>query len=1611
MTVTSTGFDIHCPSLKPTDINKCSYFCCPQKKDHVTNSSNTKRADRLLSDLAVTLAEDNISLRRPRDSASNSVTSVLPECVDSKNDHMPQPTGQSEESCPSGNSWQEQEKAVATVTEILKSVDTVRNDSCASETDDNLSTVEGTLEKEIATPENTSQLAFPCHDGSSEQDVGDDSEFDSSNDFSEENSDHAGKETRTDKPLPENHDFLDIKKNCTFIVDDFEKTRKVHETNFESFPKVSLRKSETDFIAKVEEGANSHNDQHTTTDESSEEPDLNSHDFTLYQSHVKDNMNCTENDTHNEMVSTNSRHVRMEISPIDEENPPKLDVGQGTLLPGDFSVCEEGRNEHGARSSNVIENCRRGSSSNIDCPLMKPRPEYVAKTSSKNLIQLAKDNSDEIIYQNKLQEDTCTRPEVQLSQVNVSSIEVSADFLKQRSSNLEDPNDNNGKVAVWASEKAQVNTCTEKEEYVYKNENSVHHQEFYNLDEEAYSMGRCLLNPQYTDGKSDVTTEVSNAVLEVPELEDTVNYFNCEEKTMYTKEDVFILEGAKVTQREVYDKSDIDYVYNLKSEEGSADDAEFNATNTEQVCVEGVSDTQQKSYHQVGNTANRKGGNMEDAVMGAYGLEQKHSDVKNIDVVYKQEGNRNVCSLKKEEDNSEGVKFDAFKRQQEFGDVESKEEFESCGNKAKQERHRSKNFDFTNEEQTYNECKVYNKEDSYVMQQKVHCSKDGNLSNNATKESHSVEETAACVRDTEQKNHHVDRNSYCVGVQVNQEKRPTTNVVNVTYKTEDARCNFVTQGGGLNSTTAKSNPAHIEMRCSTWTASAPYHPNAAHAQESLVTDVIKSSASSPDNSTANPRVKESHNLVVEDFEHVDMEISSDEDHQGHFIGSLIRVNTDTTTKEDDGYRPYSPSSPTWRSDENRSPLSKDDTSLYSPSHPTNLSEGDAEVSITIEDVSYEDDKHECDEPICDTVEGVYPDVPKNNFRNRNADDETEVLHFNQTINNSINGTTTSSFRISSSPKSGVGLFKPVSLTNDFSDVNMPTKDFTQNRDVMTNNKNAEGVVKEGLKPLLRCLKRTQSLPPSVSMDAKPKVVYVTAAKTYDVYTVSGAHNKPRIFYATNDKTAGPTRSLSLDTALGKSWPLGENSNNYTVSCEPPPAFETGSTAELEQRTEKDKDADSHVELLFSDGSFIRHAPLKMGKFTDQYGDQEGLKISETFNNARPDGINVLPAKVGTDNCTNYTVTDSTRNVDNETIHPSSKTDEEKLPLGSALGSKTPSFFQASSESRQQYVPSEQSLGTDQAPSKITETERSYVSNMSCGTGEIPVTSELAEKMLLASASASCTFGLGDEETSLPKNSAEAGSTVSKVEDGFEKGVQSEGLSEIQQQGLPHKTVLSNLATRSANKRNNPDSTREAARPSKLPRKPLKLFIPTTPLSNRGIKRTSRPAYLGRFSKKTSTSTVTRASTDLAPEKHSLNSLQGDGSAISELLSGDKDTLITAKDSTNENVDLLCSLSPAASRMNGNESKSPSITDVFPPTCQTGNESPLTPHLASYYTHTVENSNIAKHPASGVALDDTNGSSGKDGEWIALKMKRLRKKKEEIEQVTTCRICFYFSSGL
>lgn len=1601
----------------------CSCFCCPQQREHVTDNSIKKRADRLLNDVAVTLTECKISLRRPgskedssKEGTSSSITSVALKGVDSVRGHTIKPTGQSEGSRSSEKSRQEHGKPVAT--ENPQSLDTFEVDRCTNETTVEDWAVGDTPDGNISTPDNISHMAVSC-DGSSDQDMSEVGEDDSSIDLSRENLDYAEKSAWTDEVSPENLDFLDITKNCTFIVDDAEKTDSVEvlETDFQ-------RTSKVDFTENVEEEENSlqencHKDEPKITNEPAEKPVGNSHDFALYQSPVKENNICTEKDTCNEIMSTNLQHDDMEISPA-EENTPKLDLAQETWLRGDFGVCEEGKNQLGTSSSSTTE-VGRDSDGNV---CQKDVQTSVQQTShscqelgdtfsseetspgvllsnkvfchpvelnntENAMIERAEENhimekvSPDVT---KTEHETSelgkdglsvnpTRPEGLPSEIDVCSIDLNAKALKQEGYNLEDANcDNSGILGACAMEKVQVDAIyTEKEQYVSESEYHVHSHEVNNFDKEACKVECCEVNPQYIEGDNEGITDVISAVLEVREMEDNVNYFKCQEKATYTNEEVYIVDGAKVTQREVYDNSAIDHVCNSISDECQGDDADFDATNIEQVRIDVVNNTQQNVSNNVSvgeDVSNRGVTNMEDAVVDAGDLEQEHCDLESMDVMCREKSSQNVLNRKDEENNSENVGCVAFNTQ-EFCDMESND-VTSGVNSAKQERHSSNNFDFTNEDRKHDhrEHKVYNMVDGCVTQQEVYCSNNGSRSDNMGKENHTEVNGGVFETDTDQESYHLDTNSYNMAdAKVPQEQRSITN-----NATEDPGLNFSSQEVKLSATASKGKPADIGTHHSCWTGVEPCYSNARQAQYSATADIdaTKSNASSFSSRYVSTQVKGRHHLVPEDFEHVDMEISSDEEHRDHFTGSSICVNTSTSTINNDRCKPYSPSSPTWRSDAHRSPLPKDDTSPYSPSHPTNVSEGDVEKSITAEDESYKDSQREADALICDAMEAVYPDVPKNKSRSRGAGEEEEVLHFNQIIKgDSMGDITPRSSRFSRSPNSGAALFQRVLLAKGFIDEDLPTKDLTKNLNVTSRNENGGGVKdsevcsdksttddssKDNVKPLLRSEKRTKSLPASVSMDAKPKVVYVTAAKTYDFYTNSGTQHKPRIFYATNDKTAGPARSLSLDTALGKSWPLGKKSVNRPVDCDQQP------TVAL------------HVEPLSSDGSFISDAPLKRMKFAAQDDDQEAVKINITPKSARCDE--------GPDNCIDYGVTGSTSSLGKESLVPSSNADQDTYPSGYVPESERSLVIQAPLEMRKN------SLSTDQTPSQMTESksnwERSNVSNMNCGSGETPGTSNVTNKMPISSGSDSRDFGFSDQGTTFPNSSVQPGITVLEVEGENEKDVQSECLREVQQQVLPLGNIqtLSNSTSCSANKRTHPDSTREASRPCKVPRKPLKLIIPTTPLINHGMKRTSEAAHRGRYCKKTSTCTVTRSSVNLVPESNSLNVLQGDVSAISEF-SGDKDTMITEKDPYSENVELACSLPPAIS-------SAPAITDCPSLTCKTGNTSPFTAHRPPCNTSSEKNNIMEK---------EANSCSGKESEWIALKMEQLRKKKEEIEQVT------------
>ena len=1595
--------------------NQCLYSFCLQRRDPPTNNSNTNRADRFLSNLAATLAKGKVSTKRPgtkvhasKEDASSNENSVARRCTDSKRGHSVNPAGQSEGARPSEKRHQEQKKAAALLDKSKQSPDIVEDVSCDklpveedsegefTTSDKNISNVEVSycndcsdqeVEKEADCDdssnlfEDNSENADPYENNVSSEDealeinkncsfivdtledndilenntidIDGADECDNSSDLSTENSDaDADLYVNTEKiiqldNLSSDEVFSKINKNCSFIVDNEgnKDTLEVNNIDLRSSTVSELR-TKMDCLETLTEEQNKtcRDYQQTSSDESFGEPSL--------KQEIKE---YTESGVSNETMSTNGHHGHMKISPA-EGNLPKLeegeetyhpndrgDVGRHTIHEGDFlpamsrpkvletssdnphhqtthsvkdktdgSVCQNEEHQTMQQSKDSCQEVDMQFSSNdtspgvtsstkvFRYPVILTNTGYVDKQDDKSAIE--KDitvvtnpdlNTSKVGCCNKQLIDSS--PTVSLSRTSISSVKVNSGPFNQGSYNKEEPNYNGSRNLAACTTECQYVLGTmenvEKRRCVCNNDNQNHCNNPENLDERAHrNVKSCDLNP-HIDYNSNVKTETNSEVLQVQNLEDSVKYTTCNEKVWCKREDVYILEGARVTQQDVYRHNHVDYVYNLNSEEYDVNDAKkSDASISDQVYMKGISNAEQE--------------------------------------MYKGEDAGKIC-LEGDGGNSK----DSFGQEREICNTETK---------------------------------------------------------NVTK----------------------------------------------------------TKVGTLEVSNVQEGRNSGNVSCSV---------------------------------EVTPSVKEGIHLVTEDFQHVDMEISSDEEIQDGSKGLSILVDNDTQAVENDEYRPYSPSSPTWTSEEHRSPLPKEDLSLYSPSHATNVSESDAERSITIEDGAHEDGKDEDDEPICDSMDVDSDEPEKENFTinsgstggtlttscafssspksgselfqrisipddinddnllsthlmpNHNVEtyDIKEEGHGKDTEVLSDNSATEKSFKdnLKSLRCQKRAQSLPTSISMDakpkIAYVTATKRYQGKDTGVLSDNSATEKSYKDGLMSL-RCQKRTQSFPTSVSMDAKPKLAYVTAAKTYFVYTNSGTQHKPRIFYATNDTSAGPVRSLSLDTALGKCWPLAENStlcsSNTPVDCEQEPALKTIPTVDTERRREQEN-PDSRVGPVLPNGPCSSGAPLIVNKDTSKDGDQDVTKVGATFDNFKSNNMALLP-DLGPDNCADCGVTGSASTVNTESTVPLTNSDDIILPTSSDPENKEPLVIQTSVQSTQKDVPVESSRSTlqscesdnevIQAPfgtgKKDVPTEnhhsidpklrkiksasnlaRSDISNMSYGPVETSVTSVITDKRPLASVSENCGYGNDDEKITLPKCSAQVESTVPEMQCKNAKNIQGECLLEgIQQQApcLQNAQAPVNSTSKSANnKRPHSDSLREASRPCKVARKPLKLIIPTNRPPNPGVKRTADPGRSVRHSKSTSTSTITCADVQLVAEKSPSNIMLDDRLFASEPHSSDKD-VFTENDPSSGNV-YESKVSPS------------SMTNCPLSACKTGNTSLLTTNLATYnQTRTiVDNNNVKEHTAKTVSPDDKASCSGKESDWVALKMERLRKKKEEIEQVS------------
>ena len=826
-----------------------------------------------------------------------------------------------------------------------------------------------------------------------------------------------------------------------------------------------------------------------------------------------------------------------------------------------------------------------------------------------------------------------------------------------------------------------------------------------------------------------------------------------------------------------------------------------------------------------------------------------------------------------------------------------------------------------------------------------------------------------------------------------------------------------------------------------------------------------------------PSVKDDIFSGTADLQRVDMEISLEGEIPDVSKELSLRVDNDTVAEDGDGNRPYSPSSPTWTSEEHRSPLPKDDMSLYSPSRPTSVSGSDAQRSIIVEDLSHEDRNYDGIEPVFDSME-VGCDLPEKE---------------NVTVNSGITkGPFTSSFIFCSSPKSESELLQGQSIL-DITEENILRRPAIPNSkienrkvkdengkcdedslgndsEILSNNPGTEKISKDdlrymkhqegtnGLVPLasvdvkpkieyitatklhkaedvkvllensvqekndndgrksLRCQERTQSLPTSATMDVIPKKAFVTSAKTYLVYTDSGTRHKPRIFYATNDTTARPARSLSLDTAWSSDENPEQGPSKASSNNEEERRQSAAKRADITIRREEEN-PDSLVEPSLSSGPCSWDSPLKLNGDMSEDGDQSVTLVRGLIVNLRSDNMAVLPDP-GRDNCADARVTMSA-NTASTTSSPSSGDiilapssdpgNEESLPIQTPLqptdkeapvkndGRNSPSCLSHNGVSsdiqalcgtnKKDFSPAtDHHLNTSSQVAKTTKSVSnlaiSDISNDNLRPDEPSVTSVVTGNMPVA-------CGRDDQIVSLLMCSDDIQSANAEMQGKNENDFQTEfSLGGIQRQASVNQNGDNTCHSTPTNiKRPRPDSSEEPFHTSKVARKALKLIMPTDRTPNPRGKANPNSALFTRYSKKTSSCTMTSADLAIVAERSPAHVVVGDALFTNKRNHVGND-VCAENDSSCRNISI--------DNRDSHTFKNDGLTLAL----KTGMSPPTTNIESHMQTQSfVADISVKDHTGTRILSDIEATCRRKETEQVAFKMEKLRKKKEEIEQVS------------
>ena len=297
---------------------------------------------------------------------------------------------------------------------------------------------------------------------------------------------------------------------------------------------------------------------------------------------------------------------------------------------------------------------------------------------------------------------------------------------------------------------------------------------------------------------------------------------------------------------------------------------------------------------------------------------------------------------------------------------------------------------------------------------------------------------------------------------------------------------------------SQADPGIIDRSCFNWSRM--------ESRQSNLDDSDKTVSSSPDTCSVSHGLKESNLSVRGNLEHVEMEISSDEAHRPKLTDPKTSV-----VDEASGAKPYSPSSPTIKSDDQCSPQPKD-SSPYSPSHPTNVSEGDLDQNDLVKELSYHE---EGDAHGVSTSEDreIIAGPLENSFQGNNAGHNERTVTAQKVRNNGMDLCSESLVTVCSETSKS-GSLRCIPTVEDALDVNVPVDDVAQSGERKTRyesesvddkgiaasrcNSSRNTINEKGQKSLLRRPQRTQSLPNISTVVPKPKIVYISATRSKDV---------------------------------------------------------------------------------------------------------------------------------------------------------------------------------------------------------------------------------------------------------------------------------------------------------------------------------------------------------------------------------------------------------------------------------------------------------------------------------------------------------------------------------